>query len=162
MKKIPDTEMKCPFCSQPTHSPVAGMATFRVSCRKHLPLWMMIVSPVNFFRGYKVHISVDDQKYVLKSKKLQMDVPVSIGTHNVRLAAMSKRSAKALRFLGTAVAFTGAVTSSGAAIYAGAAMEDLGAAFSDNGVSVHFEANELVHIPVMLAWNGAIVEDKKQ
>ena len=161
MKKIPQTATKCPFCAQPTHVPTAGMATLRISSRSHLPLWMMILQPINYFRGYKVHISVDEQNYVLKSKKKQIDIPVSVGTHKVRIASVSKKSAKLIKFAGTAMAFTGAVTGSGSTIYTGAALEDLGNAFSDNGVSISFDSNELVPIAVKLAWNGIIVEDKK-
>ena len=162
MKKVPRTATQCPFCSKPTHTPVAGMATLRVSCKRHLPLWMMIIQPLNYFSGYKVYISVDDQNYVLKSKKLQLDVPVSIGTHLVRISSMSKKGAKALRFAGRAMTFAGAVTGSGSTVYAGAAVEDLGAAFSDKGVSIDFEANELVPIAVKLAWNGTLAEDKQE
>lgn len=163
LKKIPRTASTCAFCAQPTHTPVAGMATLRISCRPHLPLWMMIVQPFNYFSGYNVYISVDDQNYVLKSKKKQLDIPVSIGTHQVRIASMSKKSAKAMKFAGNAMMFAGAVTGSGSTIYAGAAMEDFGKAFSDNGVAMSFDSNELVYIPVMLHWMGnSIVEDKKE
>ncbi|MBQ8310502.1 MAG: hypothetical protein IJX80_05760 [Clostridia bacterium] len=161
MKKIPQTATKCPLCAQPTHAPSAGMATFRISCRPRLPLWMMIVQPISYFVGYKVHISVDNQNYVLKSKKKQIDVPVAIGTHQVRISSVGKKTAKAMKFAGAAMAFTGAVTGSGSTIYAGAAMEDLGNAFSDNGVAITFNPNELVPISVKLAWNGVIVEDKQ-
>ena len=161
MKKIPRTATTCPFCSEPTHTPVAGMATLRVSCRPHLPVWMMIMQPVLYFGGYNVYISVDDQNYVLKSKKKQMDIPVSIGTHQVRISSMTKKSAKALKFAGKAMTFVGAVNSSGATIYAGAALEDWGAAFCHNGVAISFDSNELLSVPVKLSWNGAIVEDKK-
>ena len=160
MKKIPTTASTCPFCAQPTHTPSAGMATLRVSCRVHLPLWMMIVQPLNYFMGYKVHISVDNQTYVLKSKKKQIDIPVAAGTHQVRISSVSKKSAKVMKFAGMAMAFTGAVTSSGSTVYAGSALEDLGNAFSDNGIAVTFESNELKAISVKLAWNGIIVEDK--
>ncbi len=162
MKKIPQTATKCPFCAQPTHVPAAGMATLRVSCRPHLPLWIMIVQPIYYFFGYKVHISVDEQNYVLKSKKKQIDIPVSIGTHQIRISSVGKKSAKVMKFAGMAMAFTGAVTGSGSTIYAGAALEDLGNAFSDNGVSISFDSNELLPISVKLSWNGAIVEDKQQ
>ena len=162
MKKITSTAETCPFCGKSTHTPVAGMATLRVSCRKHLPLWGMIVQPLNYFRGYKVHISVDEQNYVLKSKKRQLDIPVSIGTHWVRISSMSKKSAKLMKFVGMAMSFTGAVTSSGSTIYAGTAIEDLGEAFSKDGVSITFDANELLPISVKLAWNGLIVEDKQE
>ena len=100
--------------------------------------------------------------YLLKSKKKQLDIPVSIGTHNVRISSMSKKHAKALKFAGMAMAFTGAVTGSGSTIYAGAAIEDLGQAFSDDGVSISFDANELYPVSVKLSWNGNIVEDKEQ
>ena len=162
MKKIPGTATVCPFCAQPTHTPVAGMATLRVSCRPHLPLWMMIVQPINYFVGYKVYISVDDQNYVLKSKKKQLDIPVSIGTHQVRISSVSKKSAKMLKFAGTAMAFAGAVTGSGSTIYTGAALEDLGQAFSDDGIAISFDSNELVAIPVKPTWHGTIEEDKQQ
>ncbi len=162
MKKIPRTETTCPFCAQPAHTPVAGMATLRVSCQPHLPLWCMIVQPINYFAGYKVYISVDDQNYVLKSKKKQLDIPVSIGTHQVRISSMGKKSAKAMKFAGAAMMFTGAVTGSGSTIYAGAAIEDLGQAFSNDGVSISFDSNELVPFSVKLAWNGAIVEDNQE
>lgn len=162
MKKIPRTASTCPFCSQPTHTPVAGMATLRVSCRPHLPLWVMILQPLNYFRGYKVHISVDEQNYVLKSKKKQIDIPVSIGTHQVRVAGVSKKSAVLLKWLGTVMVVGGAANGDGSTVYTGAALEDLGAAFSEMGVPMSFEANELLSIPVMLSWNGALIEDKKE
>lgn len=162
MKKVPDTATKCPFCSRSTHTPTAGMATLRISCRPHLPLWVLIIQPVNYFIGYKVHISVDKQNYVLKSKKKQLDIPVSIGTHQVRIASVSKRSAKAMKYAGMAMAFTGAVTGSGSTVYAGAAMEDLGNVLSDEGISISFGQNELKTISVKAAWNGAIVEDQQQ
>ena len=122
----------------------------------------MIVQPINFFFSYKVHISVDDQNYVLKSKKRQLDIPVSVGTHQVRISSVSKKRAKMMKLAGTATAFIGRVAGSGSTIYAGAAIEDLGNAFSDNGVPISFESNELIYIPVKLAWNGSIVEDNKQ
>ena len=162
MKKIPNTTNACPFCAKPTHSPVAGMATLRISCRPHLPLWMMIVQPLNYFCGYKVYISVDNQDYVLKSKRKQLDIPISVGTHSIRISSVSKKSAKAMNFLGSAIMFTGAVAGSSSAICAGSAMEDLGAAFSDQGIDVSFEANEVLPVSVKLAWNGMITEDEKQ
>lgn len=161
MKKIPRTATTCPFCSESTHTPVAGMATLRVSCRPHLPVWMMIMQPVLYFGGYNVYISVDDQNYVLKSKKKQMDIPVSIGTHQVRISSMGKKSAKALKFAGTAMVFAGAAAGSTTAVYTGAALEDWGKAFSNDGVALSFESNELRFIPVKLSYSGAIVEDKK-
>lgn len=161
MKKIPRTATTCPFCAQPTHTPVAGMATLRVSCRPHIPVWMMIIQPINYFSSYNIYISVDDQNYVLKSKKKQLDVPVSIGTHQVRIASMSKKTAKVMRFAGKAMVFAGAVTSDASTVCIGASIEDWGAAFSDNGVAISFAANELVCVPVKASWNGAIVEDKK-
>ena len=162
MKKVPTTATTCPFCGQPTHTPVAGMATLRVSCRPHLPLWIMIMQPINYFAGYNVYISVDDQNYVLKSKKKQMDIPVSIGTHQVRISSMTKKSAKALKFAGKAMMFAGAVAGSGSTIYTGAAVEDWGQAFSHDGIAISFDSNELCPIAVKLSWNGAIVEDKQQ
>ena len=161
MKKIHDTATTCPFCDQITHTPTAGMATLRISCRPHLPIWMMIVQPLYYFLGYKVHISVDENNYVLKSKKKQLDIPVSVGKHQIRIASIGKKSAKAMKFAGIAMAFTGAVVGSGSTVYAGAALEDLGNAFSDDGTPFSFEANELFPVSVKLAWNGAIVEDTK-
>jgi len=160
MKKIPDTSLTCPFCGQITHTPMAGMATFRVSCRPNIPMWAMIIQPLTYFAGYKVHISIDNQNYVLHSKKKQMDIPVSVGTHQVRISSVGKKTAKALDFLGKAAVFTGAVTGSGATIITGAAVEDLGQALSDNGISLTFDANELKTLSVKAAWNGAIVEDQ--
>lgn len=162
MERIPDTATTCPLCSQPTHTPIAGMATLRVSCRKHLPRWVIILQPLNYFQGYKVFISVDEKEYVLKSKKQQIDIPVSVGTHQVRISASSKKSAKITKLAGTAMAFVGAVTGSGSTVYAGAAIEDLGDALSDNGVPIAFDSNELLSISVKMAWNGSIVEDKEQ
>jgi len=163
MKKIPQTATKCPFCSKVTHTPLAGMATLRVSCKHRLPILTVIFCPFillfSKFLGYKVYISVDDQNYVIKSNKKQIDIPVSVGTHQVRIAHMSKKSAKATRFLGTAMTFVGAVTGSRSTVFAGSQVEDLGAAFSDNGVPVTFDPNELVVIAVKQAWNGNIVED---
>ncbi|MBO5109792.1 MAG: hypothetical protein J6D21_03650 [Clostridia bacterium] len=123
---------------------------------------MIIVQPLNYFSGYKVYISVDEQNYVLKSKKKQLDIPVSVGTHQVRISSRSKKSANAMKIAGIAMTFAGAVTGSGSTVYAGAALEDLGKAFSNNGTSITFDANELQVIPVKLAWNGTIVEDEKQ
>jgi len=160
MKEIPKTARQCPFCAQPTHIPVAGMATLRVSCRPHLPLWMMIVQPFNYFYGYKVYISVDEQNYVLNSKKKQIDIPVSVGTHEIRISSVSKKSAKVMQFVGVAMSFSGAVTGSGSTVYAGSAIEDLGNAFSEDGISISFDYNELLPISVKLAWNGQLVEDK--
>ena len=162
MKEIQRGATVCPFCSNPTHIPNAGMATLRVSCRPHLPIWMIVVQPFNYFRGYKVHISIDQHNYVLKSKKKQLDIPVSVGTHQVRISSVSKTTAKLMRFAGTAMAFTGAVTGSGSTVYAGAALEDLGGAFSDQGIAINFDANELLPLAVKLAWNGTIVEDTKR
>ena len=162
MKKIPRTATTCPFCAQPAHTPVAGMATLRVSCRPHLPLWIMIMQPINYFAGYNVYISVDDQNYVLKSKKKQMDIPVSIGTHKVRISAMTKKSAKAMNFAGKAMVFAGATASSSATISVGSFFEDWGKAFSDDGIDISFAANELLAIPVKQSWNGAIVKDEKE
>ena len=162
MKKIPRTATTCPFCAQPTHTPVAGMATLRVSCRPHYPLFMLIMQPLGYFGSYQVYISVDDQNYILKSKKKQIDIPVSIGTHQVRIASMSKKAAKAMKFAGKAVVFAGAVAGDTSTVCIGASIEDWGAAFSGNGVAVSFAANELVSVPVKLSWNcTAIVEDKK-
>lgn len=162
MKEIQRKSTVCPFCSKPTHVPTAGMATLRVSCRAHLPVWLIVMQPLNYFRGYKVYISVDDQNYVLKSKKKQIDIPVSVGTHRVRVSSISKTGAKTMKFVGAAMAFTGAVTGSGSTVYAGATLEDLGGAFSDKGISVAFDSNELVPLSVKLAWNGLIVEDKQK
>lgn len=161
MKKISKTATTCPFCAQATHTPIAGMATLRISCRPNRPLWIMMIYPVTYFLGYKVHISVDEQNYVLKSKKKQLDIPVSVGTHRVRISSVGKKMAKAMKFAGMAMAFTGAVTGSGSTVYVGAALEDLGGAFSKDGVSLSFDPNELVAVSVKLAWNGAIVEDKQ-
>ena len=162
MKETPRESTVCPFCSKPTHIPIAGMATLRISCRTHLPIWMIILQPLNYFRGYKVYISVDEQNYVLKSKKKQIDIPVSVGSHRVRISSVSKTGAKAMKFVGAAMAFTGAVTGSGSTVYAGAALEDLGGAFSDEGIFATFDPNELVPLSVKLAWNGSIVEDKQK
>lgn len=162
MKEIQKEASVCPFCSKPTHTPTAGMATLRVSCPPNLPLWMIILQPLNYFRGYKVHISIDEQNYVLKSKKKQIDIPVSVGTHRVRVSSVSKTTAKLMKFAGSATAFVGAVTGSGSALYTGAVIEDLGGAFSDDGVTVAFESNKLLTLSVKLAWNGSIVEDDKK
>ena len=161
MKKIPRTATTCPFCSQKTHTPTAGMATLRVSCRPHPPVWMMVVFPITYILGYKVHISVDNQNYVLKCKKKQIDIPISIGTHQIRIAALSKKSAKAIKVLGVATSFIGAALGSGSTVYLGSSVEDLGEAFSDKGIAINFESNELLTIPVKLAWNCVIVEDEK-
>ena len=160
MKKIPNNSFTCPMCGQVTHTPIAGMATFRISCRPHIPLWAMIIQPLTYFAGYKVHISIDDQNYVLPSKKKQIDIPVSVGTHQVRISAVGKKTAKAIEFFGKAAVFTGAVTGSGSTILEGAAFEDVGKAISDNGVPLTFNANELKTLSVKAGWNGAIVEDK--
>lgn len=162
MKKLPQSAQKCMFCAQPTHTPVAGMATLRISCRPRLPVWMMVVQPFCLFVGYKVHISVDDRNYMLKSKKKQIDIPVSIGTHVLRISSISKKGAKALKFAGAATSFVGVATGSGATVYAGAAANDIGRYSLKNGFSVSFSANELVPIAVKLAWNGSIVEDEKE
>ena len=76
-------------------APVGGLATLRIVARKHLPVWMMVVQPLNFFMGYKVYISVGDQEYVLKSKKRQMDIQVVPGVHFVRISSVSKKRAMA-------------------------------------------------------------------
>lgn len=162
MKKLPQSAQKCMFCAQPTHTPVAGMATLRISCRPRVPVWMMVMQPLCFFFGYKVHISVDDKNYMLKSKKKQIDIPVSIGTHVLRVSSISKKGAKALKFAGAATSFVGVATGSGATVYAGAAVNDIGRDSLKNGFSVSFSANELVPIAVKLAWNGSIVEDEKE
>lgn len=162
MKEIQRGTVTCPFCSNPTHVPTAGMATLRVSCRPHLPVWMIVLQPLNYFRGYKVHISIDGLNYVLKSKKKQLDIPVSVGTHLVRISSVSKTAAKVMKFAGTAMAFTGAVTGSGSTLYAGSALEDLGGAFSDEGIVINFDTNELLPLAVKLAWNGSIVEDTQK
>ena len=162
MKKIPQTADTCPFCGQPAHVPIAGMATLRISCRPHLPVWMMIMYPINYFAGYNVYISVDDQNYILKSKKLQLDVPVSVGTHKIRISSMSKKSAKAMKFAGAAMMFAGQVAGDTSTVYAGSALEDWGRAFSGDGISVTFAPNELYPIAVKLGWNGALAEDKQK
>ena len=161
MKEIRKEASVCPFCAQPTHTPIAGMATLRISCAPRRPLLMIILSPLFYFIGYKVHIYVDEQHYVLKSKKKQIDIPVSIGTHLVRISSVSKTSAKVMKFFGSATAFIGAVTGSRATLYTGAVIEDAGGAFSDDGVFVDFEPNKLLTLSVKLAWNGSIVEDNK-
>lgn len=162
MKKLPQSAQKCMFCAQPTHTPVAGMATLRISCRPRMPFarffFRLILTPTT---RYKVHISVDDQEYVLKSKEKQIDIPVSIGTHVLRISSISKKGAKALKFAGAATSFVGVATGSGATVYAGAAVNDIGRDSLKNGFSVSFSANELVPIAVRLAWNGSIVEDEK-
>lgn len=162
MKKIPQSAQKCMFCAQPTHTPAAGMATLRISCRPHLPIWMMVCQPLCWVTGYKVHISVDDKNYVLKSKKKQIDIPVPVGTHTVRISSISKKGAKALKFAGNATAFVGVATGSGATVYTGDAVNRLGNDSLKDGFSVSFGTNELVPIAVKLAWNGAIVEDEKE
>ena len=154
-KKISRTATTCPFCGQSTHTPVAGMATLRVSCKSGF------LQTLNFFAGYYVHISVDDQIYVLKSRKKQMDIPVSVGTHKVRIALTGKKYAKAVKFAGSAMVLAGSAMGSSTSIYMGAAMEDWGKAFSGDGVDISFAAEELLAIPVKLSWDGSIVEDKK-
>lgn len=161
-KKIPNTATTCPMCAQPTHTPIAGMATLRISCRPYMTTWMRFANLLNLFAGYKIHISVDKQDYVLMSKKKQIDIPVAVGTHKIRISQYSKKAAKAIKFGGAAMQLYGAVNNEGSTIHAGAAVEDLGNAFLTDGMTMEFESKELVHIPVKMAWNGNIVEDTKQ
>ena len=159
MKNIPSTTTTCPFCAKATHTPVAGMATLRVSCSPHVHLWMMIVQPFSYFSHYNVYISVDDQEYLLKSNKKQIDIPVSVGTHQIRISSKSKKMVKAMKFAGMATAFVGSVLGSGSTIYAGAAMEDLGNAFSNDGAPITFNSNELKTVSVKHTWLGTLKED---
>lgn len=138
----------------------SGLATLRVIARKHLPAWMMIVQPVNCFIGYKVFISVDDQEYVLKSKKQQIDILVVPGVHNVRIASSSRKSAKLMKGVGMATRFVGAVWGSSSTYVVGNIMEDTAAAMSQDGVNIQFEAGEFMEIKVKPNFMGKIVEDK--
>ena len=142
MKNIPSTTTTCPFCAKATHTPVAGMATLRVSCNPRVQRILCLIS------YYHIYISVDDQEYLLKSNKKQIDIPVSVGTHQIRISSKSKKMVKAMEIVGKATAFIGGVTGSGSTIYAGAAMEDLGKAFSNDGTPITFESNELKTVSV--------------
>ncbi len=138
----------------------SGLATLRVIARKHLPAWMMIVQPINYLVGYKVYISVDDQEYILKSKKQQIDIQVAPGVHNVRISPTRKKSAKLLKGIGMFTQFAGAVTGSSSTYVVGNIIEDVGGALSDDGVRVEFESGEFMEIKVKLNFMGQIVEDK--
>lgn len=140
---------------------VSSLATLQVVARKHLPLWMMI-QPVNLFMGYKVYITVDDQEYVLKSKKRQIDIQVVPGVHFIRISSKSKRQLKAMKIIGAAAQFAGAVAGSSGTYVLGSVMEDVGGALLKDGANVEFEPGEYMEYKVKMNFMGQIVEDKKK
>ena len=137
----------------------SGLATLRVKCRKHLPIWMMVIQPVNYFMSYKVYISVGDQEYVLKSKKEQIDISVVPGVHNVRISSTSKKQAKVMKGVGIATQFIGAVVGSGSTYVVGSVLDDVSGALSNDGVNVEFEPGEFMEVKVKPNFMGRIVED---
>ena len=143
-------------------APVGGLATLRIVARKHLPVWMMVVQPLNFFMGYKVYISVGDQEYVLKSKKRQMDIQVVPGVHFVRISSVSKKRAKVMKGIGMATQLVGGVLGNGSTYVLGSVMEDVGGALTKEGRKVGFEAGEFMEYKVKLNFMGKVVEDKKK
>ena len=134
----------------------------RVTARKHLPAWMMVVQPINCLFGYKVYISVGDQDYVLKSKKRQIDISVVPGVHNVRISSTSKKRAKVMKGIGMATQFVGAVVGSGSTYVVGSVVEDVGGALSRDGVNVQFEPGEFMELKVKMNFMGQIVEDTQR
>lgn len=153
----------CEHCGSPlpVAAPRSGLATLRITARKHLPVWMMVVMPINFFCGYKVYISVGDQEYVLKSKKKQIDIQVVPGVHNVRISSSSKKQAKVMKGIGMATQFVGAVVGSSSTYVVGSIMDDVGGALSNDGVNVEFEPGEFMELKVKMNFMGQIVEDDK-
>ena len=138
-----------------------GMATLRIIARKHLPVWMMVVQPVNCLIGYKIYISVGNQEYVLKSKKQQIDIPVVPGVHNVRISSTSKKRAKLMKGIGIAAQFVGAVAGSSSTYVVGSVLDDVGGALSNDGINVQFEPGEFMEVKVKMNFLGHVVEDDK-
>jgi len=151
----------CQYCGAAvsTPAPAGGLATLRIIARKHLPVWMMIVQPFNCFSSYKVYISVDDQEYVLKSKKQQLDIPVVPGVRFVRISSKSKKQAKGMQLIGKATQFVGTVYGSGSTYVVGNVLDNVGAALSKDGIKVEFKPGEIEQIKVKANFMGQIVED---
>lgn len=152
----------CEKCGSPLTPPSSGngMATLRVVARKTPPTWMIVIQPWNYFRSYKVYVSVDGQEYKLKSKKQVLDIPVAPGTHFVRLSSTSITQSKVLKGIGYAVQFGGAVNGSAGAYVLGNVMEDVGGVLLKDGAYVEFEPGEFMEMRVRMDFKGQIVEDK--
>ena len=164
-KKVPEGSTVCPHCNadiinNASKATGSGMAKLVVICRKKLPIWMMVIQPLMFFKSYKVHISVDEKSYKLVSKDEKIEIPVVPGTHFVRISSVSKKGGKVMKGIGMAASFSGAVLGSGSAYVAGAAVEDLGDAVSDSGERVNFGEGEIITLKVKPNFMGQIVEDK--
>lgn len=152
----------CEHCGNAlgTSATNGGMATLRIHARKHQTAWLMVLQPVTIFIGYKVYISVDDQEYVLKSKKGQIDISVVPGVHNVRISAYSKKQMKAMSIIGFITQLFGAVNASSYTYVAGSIIEDVGRAMSKDGLNIRFEPGEFMEVKVKQNFLGNIVEDK--
>ena len=136
-----------------------GMATLRIISRPYINTVMRCINPLFMFKGYKVHIDVDNNSYVHKSKSKQIDIPVAPGEHFIRISSMSKKSAKGIAIAGQFAALGGAATGSSSTFMAGAAMEDIGNFIGKAGFKYQFSPNEVVTIKVKQGLSDIVIDD---
>ena len=151
------------FNNQPINNPARamGMATLRIISRPYVHPFLRFFNPfLNLYRGYKIHIDIDNNSHVHKSKDKQMDIPVAPGEHFIRIGSISKKSAKAMGAVGKFATFAGAVTGSSATVMGGAALEDVGDLVGKVGSRYHFAPNEIVIVKVKQGFWGEIVIDE--
>ena len=102
---------------------------------------------------------MDDQEYVLKSRKQQIDIPVVPGVRFVRISSKSKKQTKSMQLIGKATQFVGAVCGSGSTYVVGNVLDNVGAALSKDGIHVEFKPGEIEEVRVKANFMGQIVED---
>ena len=141
-------------------TPRNNMATLRIEAKPHLPVWMMVVQPFNFFAGYEVFAYVDDREYVLKSKKKVLEIPLFAGTHTVQLSPKKKSTGKLLQGAGNALKFAGALVGSGNTYLAGSVLNLTDQLMSGTGGEISLGAGETFTVKVKLNWRGALVQDE--
>ena len=112
--------------------------------------------------GYKVFAYVDDKKYVLKSKKKVLEIPLFAGTHTVQLLSRPKKKymGKLMQGASNLLKFTGASTGSRDLYLFGSVLEPTDeSAFGMEG-KISLAAGETFTVKVKLHWTGAIVKDE--
>ena len=137
-----------------------GMATLRIISKPYVHTFFRCFNPIIYlYKGYKVHIDIDNNSYVHKSKNKQIDIPVAPGEHFIRISATSKKSAKAMAIAGQFGALAGAATGSSSTFMAGAAMEDIGNFIGKAGFKYQFSPNEVVTIKVKHGLSDIVIDN---
>ena len=134
-----------------------NMATLRIEAKPNLPVWAMVVQPLNFFVGYKVFAYVDDREYVLKSKKKVLEIPLFAGTHTVQLCSKKKSTSKLMQTAGKALEFVGAVGGSTDIYATGTLLRFTDALLSSTGGEISLEAGQTLTVKVKMKWTGGLV-----